>query len=87
MNLNLFLISAAAMVSVASGEDPIYTEIVDLGTASNFAILAKSGISTVPTSVVTGNIAVSPISLRVPLLALTWPWILRTHFRLTVISS
>ena len=62
MNLNLFLISAAAMVSVASGEDPIYTEIVDLGTASNFAILAKSGISTVPTSVVTGNIAVSPIS-------------------------
>jgi len=62
MNLNLFLISAAAMVSVASGEDPIYTEIVDLGTASNFAILAKSGISTVPASVVTGNIAVSPIS-------------------------
>ena len=62
MNLNLFLISAAAMVSVASGEDPIYTEIVDLGTASNFAILAKSDISTVPASVVTGNIAVSPIS-------------------------
>jgi len=34
---------------------------VNLGTAGNFAILAKSGISTVPTSVVTGDIGVSPI--------------------------
>ena len=33
---------------------------VDLGTAGNFVILAKSGISTVPTSAVTGDIAVSP---------------------------
>ena len=33
---------------------------VMLGTAGNFAILAKSGISTVPASVVTGNIGVSP---------------------------
>ena len=34
---------------------------VNLGTAGNFAILAKSGISTVPSSVVTGDIGVSPI--------------------------
>ncbi len=34
---------------------------VNLGTASGFVILAKSGIGTVPTSVVTGNIGVSPI--------------------------
>jgi hypothetical protein len=34
---------------------------VDLGTADNFVILAKSGISTVPASTVTGNIGVSPI--------------------------
>jgi len=34
---------------------------VDLGTAGNFAILAKSGISTIPTSAITGNIGVSPI--------------------------
>jgi hypothetical protein len=34
---------------------------VDLGTAGNFVILAKSGISTIPTSAVTGNIGVSPI--------------------------
>ncbi len=33
---------------------------VDLGTASDYVILAKSGISTVPTSKVTGNLGVSP---------------------------
>lgn len=33
---------------------------VSLRTASNFVILAKSGISTVPPSAITGNIAVSP---------------------------
>ena len=33
---------------------------VDLGTAGNFVILAKAGISTVPKSTVTGNIGVSP---------------------------
>ena len=35
---------------------------VNLGTAGNFAILAKSGISTVPASMITGNIGVSPIA-------------------------
>jgi len=35
---------------------------VALGTAGNFAILSKTGISTVPTSVITGDIGVSPIS-------------------------
>jgi hypothetical protein len=35
---------------------------VDLGTACDYVILAKSGISTVPTSDITGNIAVSPIA-------------------------
>ncbi len=33
---------------------------VDLGAAGNFVILAKSGISTVPTSAVTGDLGVSP---------------------------
>jgi hypothetical protein len=33
---------------------------VSLGTASGFVILAKAGISTVPTSVITGNLGVSP---------------------------
>ncbi len=34
---------------------------VNLGTAGNFVILAKSGISTIPPSVITGDIGVSPI--------------------------
>jgi hypothetical protein len=38
------------------------TEPVDLGDAGNYVILAKSGISTVPISVITGDIAVSPIA-------------------------
>jgi len=33
---------------------------VDLGTAKNYAILAQSGISTVPISAITGNLGVSP---------------------------
>jgi hypothetical protein len=35
---------------------------VDLGDAGNFAILAKSGISNVPPSAITGDIGVSPLS-------------------------
>jgi hypothetical protein len=38
------------------------TSAVDLKSAKNYVILAKSGISTVPTSVITGDIAVSPIA-------------------------
>jgi hypothetical protein len=34
---------------------------VNLGTAAGFVILAKSGISTVPSSAITGNLGVSPI--------------------------
>jgi hypothetical protein len=37
------------------------TPTVDLGTAKNYAILAMTGISTVPDSAITGDIAVSPI--------------------------
>ncbi|KAJ7928333.1 antifreeze protein [Mycena leptocephala] len=35
---------------------------VNLGTAGNYAILAKSGVSTVPPSVITGDVGVSPIA-------------------------
>jgi hypothetical protein len=35
---------------------------VELLSAGNYVILAKSGISTVPTSVITGDIAISPIA-------------------------
>lgn len=33
---------------------------VNLGTANNYVILAESGVSTVPTSIITGNVGVSP---------------------------
>ena len=45
-----------------SDAHPTNAAPVNLGAAGNFAILAKSGISTVPQSVVTGNIGVSPIA-------------------------
>ncbi len=35
---------------------------VNLGTAGNYAILAKTGVATAPISVVTGNVGVSPAS-------------------------
>lgn len=61
--------------TASAGENPTATEThpsdtaeqstgpptVDLGAAGTYPILAKSGISTVPDSVVTGNIGVSPI--------------------------
>jgi len=58
MNLKIFLLSACTMVNAASGEA---SGRIELGTAGNFVILAKTGISTVPKSVVTGDIGVSPI--------------------------
>jgi hypothetical protein len=59
MKKNLILLSMATynVINAASGNN-----IVLLGTASNCTILAKSGISTVPTSAITGNIAVSPVT-------------------------
>ena len=47
--------SFTTRADASSGQAP-----VDLGTAGNYAILAKTGVSTVPSSVVTGNVGVSP---------------------------
>jgi hypothetical protein len=44
----------------AHAGDAASTLAVNLGTAGDYVILAKSGISTVPTSAVTGDIGVSP---------------------------
>ncbi|KAJ6583207.1 hypothetical protein B0H10DRAFT_1890208 [Mycena sp. CBHHK59/15] len=43
---------------MAAGPAPVL-----LGTAGNFAILAKTGVSTVPNSAVTGNVGVSPATV------------------------
>jgi hypothetical protein len=55
--VNLLLLSAAILVNAATAVEP-----VNLRTAEDYVILAKTGISTVPTSAITGDIAVSPIS-------------------------
>jgi hypothetical protein len=43
-----------------TGSTVAQVEPVDLGTAGNFVVLAKSGISTVPASAITGDLGVSP---------------------------
>ncbi|MCL6573571.1 MAG: ice-binding family protein [Bacillus sp. (in: Bacteria)] len=47
--------------TVVSDTPSVRTAPVNLGTAGDYAILAKTGISSVPNSVITGNIGVSPI--------------------------
>ena len=57
----LLLLSVAAACGGSGGDaSASATHPVNLGTAGDFVILAKSGISTVPTSAVTGDIGVSP---------------------------
>ncbi len=50
----------AGSVAVLEGGSAGSGLAVDLGMAGTYAILAKSGISSVPTSAVTGNLGVSP---------------------------
>mmetsp|Transcript_43268 Transcript_43268/g.100255 ORF Transcript_43268/g.100255 Transcript_43268/m.100255 type:complete len:325 (+) Transcript_43268:78-1052(+) len=47
---------ALAALALLAATDPVF-----LGTAADFAILTKTGISTVPSSSITGNIGCSPI--------------------------
>jgi hypothetical protein len=54
----LVLVLAAAFSAVSSAKE----SSVNLLSAGNYAILTKTGISTVPDSVITGDIAVSPIA-------------------------
>jgi hypothetical protein len=57
MKLNIFFLSATALFNAATAIDT-----VNLRSAGNYAILTKTGISTVPASSITGDIAVSPIT-------------------------
>ena len=59
--MSLFTSMIFAFVLVASAAvSP--TPVVELGTSGKYAILTKTGISTVPDSVITGDIGVSPIA-------------------------
>jgi hypothetical protein len=50
-------VTATVAVSAAAGRTP-----VNLGTAGNFVILAKTGVSTTGTTAVVGNVGVSPVA-------------------------
>ena len=54
--VNNFVWSFTTSASASLGPDPVL-----LDHAGDFVILAKSGVNTVPTSAITGNIGVSPI--------------------------
>jgi hypothetical protein len=55
---SVFVLAAACnAMTMTSATDPVY-----LGDAEDYVILAKTGISTVPSSVVKGSIGVSPIA-------------------------
>ena len=55
--VGIVLLSSSSVFASTVGTSP-----VNLDTAGNYAILAKSGISSVPNSVITGNIGVGPIA-------------------------
>jgi hypothetical protein len=57
---NLFISMLCALVLLTSSFGADVTSTVDLGEADGYAILAKTGISTVPSSAITGLVAVSP---------------------------
>jgi len=63
LSLSLLVIMAVLLsITAAVAATPIVTAPVNLGTAGNYVILAESGISSVPASVIVGDIAVSPIA-------------------------
>jgi hypothetical protein len=52
----------ALVLAAACNAVPSAGQWVDIGTAGNYVILTKTGIDTVPTSTIIGNIGVSPIA-------------------------
>jgi hypothetical protein len=60
--LSMSLSATAETVRGAQRELEETTPTVELKTAANYVILAKTGITTVPDSAITGSIAVSPIA-------------------------
>ncbi|KAJ7760001.1 antifreeze protein [Mycena metata] len=58
LNLAAFVLFAFVGFTLAAGPAPVL-----LGTAANYAILAKTGVSSVPNSAVMGNVGVSPATI------------------------
>jgi len=63
---SLVLLALVAIVSAVSPNDLVPSGFgpmhVLLGTAANFAILSKAGVSTTGTTAITGDVGVSPIA-------------------------
>lgn len=57
---NGLALAAAHQWTFSTGAVVAPGAVVQLGAAGGFAVLAKSGVSTVPTSAITGNVGVSP---------------------------
>ncbi|KAJ7480566.1 antifreeze protein [Mycena latifolia] len=55
---NIFVLSALTAIGVVAALGPA---AVNLRTAANYTILAETGVTTVPPSVITGGVIVSPI--------------------------
>ena len=62
MLLAITLVSAVPAYAAAKAHQKVAQAVVPLGSAGDFAILAKSGISTTGTTAITGDIGVSPIA-------------------------
>jgi ice-binding like protein len=68
LSMSSALLLSSSVVNAAGRGDrgefslPGYYTTVPLGAATQFVILSQSGITDVPTSVVTGNVGVSPIT-------------------------
>ncbi|KAJ7718251.1 antifreeze protein [Mycena metata] len=56
------ILTTVAFLTALTTVGAVGPAAVNLGTAANYAILGESGITTVPPSVITGSIAVSPIA-------------------------
>jgi hypothetical protein len=57
------VLMALLLLAISAGPTSASTQTtVNLGTADNFVILSKTGITNVPTSAITGNIGTSPIT-------------------------
>ena len=61
LNARRLIIGLAVAMMFPHPEARAGQGLVNLGTAGNYVVLAKSGISTVPPAAITGDIAVSPI--------------------------
>jgi hypothetical protein len=62
MKLSINTCHLVLLVAATCAATSAATQVINLGTACTFAILSKAGISTVPDSVITGDIGVSPIA-------------------------